>query len=113
MSRAPMSEATLARRARELREEHRRTSPLAGVTWPSGSEEREPTWGDRIFAVLAVGVWAALFAALVLGLVAPEGCPLEVVVFGADDACEAYVKDEAYWNARLGVPPTDNHNDKE
>ena len=107
-----MSEATLARRARELREEHSRTSPLAGAVWPSGLEERATTWGDRIFAALALAVWAVLFATIVLGLVAPEGCPLEEVVFGADDACEAYAKDEAYWNARLGVPP-DNHNDKE
>ena len=112
MSRAPMSEATLARRAQELREEHRRTSPLAGAVWPSGAQSAT-TWGDRIFAVLAVGVWAALFAALVLGLIAPEGCPPAEAIFGDARACDAYVKDEAYWDARLGVPLTNNRNDKE
>lgn len=108
MSRAPMSEATLARRARELREEHRRTSPLAGATWPSGLEETAPTWGDRLFAVAFVAVGAAFIAAIFVGLVAPDGCPPAEAIFGDAHACDEYVRGEAYWNDRLGVPPDAN-----
>ncbi len=114
MSRAPLSEATLARRAAELRAEHRRTSPLAGVTWPSGLEETAPTWGDRIFAVLFVVVGAALIGAIFAGLVAPDGCPPAEAIFGDGSACDAYVRDEEYYNRRLGILPTaPNHTDTE
>jgi hypothetical protein len=99
-----MSEATLARRARELREEHRRTSPLAGVAWPSSLEETAPTWGDRIFAVAFVAAGALLVAAILVGFLAPEGCPPAEAILGDAHACDEYVRGEAYWNHRLGVP---------
>jgi hypothetical protein len=108
-----MSEATLARRVAQLREDQRRESAFTGVAWPSGHEEREPTWLDRVVGLLAFSVGAMLVAALVLGFLAPEGCPPAEAILGDAHACDAYVKDEAYWNARLGTPLTDNLNDKE
>ena len=114
MSRAPMSEATLARRARELRDEHRRESPLAGAVWPSGVPQTAPTWGDRIFAVAFVAVGAAFIAAIFVGLVAPDGCPPAEAIFGDAHACDAYVRGEAYYNERLGISPTaPTHTDTE
>lgn len=112
MSRAPMSEATLARRVAQLREDQRRESAFTGVTWPSGAQSTT-TWLDRVVGLLAFSVGAVLVAALVLGLIAPDGCPPAEAILGDAHACDAYVKDEAYWDARLGVPLTDNLNDKE
>ena len=112
MSRAPMSEATLARRVAQLREDQRRESAFTGVTWPSGAQSTT-TWLDRVVGLLAFSVGAALVAALVLGFIAPDGCPPVEAIFGDAHACDAYVMDEAYWNARLGPPPTDNLYDKE
>jgi hypothetical protein len=107
-----MSEATLARRVAQLREDQRRESAFTGVTWPSGAQSTT-TWLDRVVGLLAFSVGAVLVAALVLGLIAPDGCPPAEAILGDAHACDAYVKDEAYWDARLGVPLTDNLNDKE
>ena len=112
MSRAEV-EKIIARRVRAMREEHRRTSPLAGFVWPPSGAQSTTTWLDRVVGLLAFSVGAVLVAALVLGLLAPEGCPPAEAILGDAHACDAYVKDEAYWNARLGTPPINNRNDKE
>lgn len=112
MSRAEV-EKLIARRVRAMREEHRRTSPLAGAVWPSGLEETPPTWGDRALGVVFIAVGAAFVAALIVGLVAPDGCPPVEAVFGGAQACDAYVKDEAYYNERLGLPAANNRNETE
>jgi hypothetical protein len=106
-------EKIIARRVRAMREEHRRTSPLAGAVWPSGLEESAPTWGERALGVVFIAVGAAFVAALIVGLVAPDGCPPVEAVFGDAHACDAYVRDEAYWDARLGVRPDNANTDKE
>ena len=95
-----MNPARIASRATALREEHRRTSPFAGVNWPSGVESTAPTWGDRLAVGAFLAVGATLFAVLVLGWFAPEDCPLDAAVFGDEHACDAYVRDAAYWHAR-------------
>ena len=112
MSRAEV-EKIIARRVRAMREEHRRTSPLAGFVWPSGLEESAPTWGERALGVVFIAVGAAFVAALIVGLVAPDGCPPAEAIFGDAQACDAYVRDEAYYNERLGLPAANNRNDKE
>lgn len=112
MSRAEV-EKIIARRVRAMREEHRRTSPLAGAVWPSGLEETAPTWADRTLGVVFLAVGAAFVAALIMGLIAPDGCPPAEVLFGDAHACDAYVRDEAYYTERLGLPAANNCNDKE
>jgi hypothetical protein len=82
-----------------LRAEHRRTSPLAGVNWPSGAGERTG-WGDRLAAGALLALWATLVAMIGLAWFAPEGCPVDAAVFGDEHACDAYVRDAAYWDAR-------------
>ena len=99
---------------RAMREEHRSTSPLAGAAWPSGLEGTAPTWGDRALGVVFLAVGAAFVAALIMGLIAPDGCPPAEALFGDAHACDTYVKGEAYYNERLGISPTaPNHTDTE
>ena len=104
MSRAEV-EKLVARRVRAMREEHRRTSPLAGAAWPSGAPVAAPTWVDRLLEVVFVAVGAAFIAAIFVGLIAPDGCPPAEAIFGDAHACDAYVRGEAYYNERLGISP--------
>ena len=112
MSRAEV-EKLVARRVRAMREEHRRTNPLAGAVWPSGLEESAPTWGDRALGVVFIAVGAAFVFALIMGLIAPDGCPPAEALFGDAHACDEFVRGEAYYNERLGLPAANNRNDKE
>ena len=112
MSRAEV-EKIIARRVRAMREEHRRTSPLAGAVWPSGLKESAPTWGDRALGVVFISVGAAFVAALIVGLVAPDGCPPAEAIFGDAHACDEFVRGEAYYDERLGLPAANNRNEKE
>ena len=96
-----------APRPGSLRAEHKRTSPFAGVNWPSGVESTAPSWGDRLAAVGLLAIWATIFAVIGLAWFAPEGCPVDAAVFGDEHACDAYVRDAAYWDARTPNPSTE------
>lgn len=92
----------IAPRPGSLRAEHKRTSPFAGVNWPSGVEETAPSWGSRLAAFAVLTLWMGMFVVGVLGWFAPEGCPVEDVVFHPE-ACAAYERGEAYWDAHTGI----------
>ena len=103
-------EKIIARRVRAMREEHRHTSPLAGAVWPSGLEESAPTWADRALGVVFLAVGVAFVAAIIVGLAAPDGCPPAEAIFGDAHACDEFVRDEAYYNERLGLPAANTLN---
>lgn len=91
-----------APRPGSLRAEHKRTSPLAGANWPSGVEETAPSWGSHLVTGVVLALCVGMFVVGVLGWFAPEGCPVEDVVFHPQ-ACAAYERGEAYWDARMGI----------
>ena len=79
-----------------LRAEHKRTSPFAGVNWPSGASNTF-SWGDSLAAFALIVIWATIFAVIALTWFAPKDCPLDAAVFGGEHGCDAY--ETTYWQS--------------